>query len=144
MVMAKGIANGYPLSGIVSRKELMDKQKPGSMGGTYAGNAVSTAAGIACAQVMQDENVLENVAKQSKVIFGMLNELKADKEIGNAIAEVRGLGLMVGIEFNSPTDPYTPSASGAAIPANMAARVQAKCLEKDMLTLTTSVYQCIR
>lgn len=51
---------------------------------------------------------------------------------------------MVGIEFNSPTDPYTPSASGKAIPANMASRVQAKCLEQDMLTLTTSVYQCIR
>lgn len=51
---------------------------------------------------------------------------------------------MVGIEFNSPTDVYTPSASGAKIPANMASRVQNKCLEQDMLTLTTSVYQCIR
>ena len=50
LVMAKGIANGFPLSGIVSRKELMDTQKPGSMGGTYAGNAVSCAAGIAVAE----------------------------------------------------------------------------------------------
>ncbi|KAK4049261.1 hypothetical protein OIV83_004197 [Microbotryomycetes sp. JL201] len=144
MVMAKGIANGFPLSGIVSRKELMDKQKPGSMGGTYAGNAVSCAAGIACAEVMQEEKVLDNVAERSKEFFGMLNELKDDKEIGNAIAEVRGLGLMIGVEFNSPTDSLTPSKTGAKIPANMAARVQAKCLEKDMLTLTTSVYQCLR
>lgn len=94
LVMAKGIANGFPLSGIVSRKELMDKQKPGSMGGTYAGNCISTAAGIACAEVMQDEKILDNVAARGKEIFGMLNELKADKEIGNAIAEVRGLGLV--------------------------------------------------
>ena len=79
MVMAKGIANvrldksnashradrvndqGYPLSGIVTRKELADKQPPGSMGGTYAGNAVSCAAGVACAKVMKEDQILENV-----------------------------------------------------------------------------------
>lgn len=61
MVMAKGIANGFPLSGIVSKKELMDKQGPGSIGGTYAGNAVACAAGVACADVMRDENILTNV-----------------------------------------------------------------------------------
>ncbi|ORY88437.1 pyridoxal phosphate-dependent transferase [Leucosporidium creatinivorum] len=144
MVIAKGIANGFPLSGIVSRKELMDLQKPGSMGGTYAGNAVSCAAAVAVQEVFEEEKILDNVAARGEELFGLLHELKADKEIGNTIAEVRGLGLMVGIEFNSPTDPYTPSASGAKIPANMASRVQNKCLEQDMLTLTTSVYQCIR
>jgi len=61
MVMAKGIANGFPLSGIVSRKEIMDKQTPGAMGGTYAGNAVACAAGVACAEVMKSENILDNV-----------------------------------------------------------------------------------
>jgi 4-aminobutyrate aminotransferase len=53
MVFAKGVANGFPLSGIVSKKEFMDKMKPGTMGGTYAGNAVSCAAAIACAKVMK-------------------------------------------------------------------------------------------
>lgn len=94
MVMAKGIANGFPLSGIVSRKDLMDKQKPGSMGGTYAGNAVSCAAGIACAEIMQEERVLDNVAERSKEFFAMLDELKQDKDVGPTIAEVRGLGLV--------------------------------------------------
>lgn len=80
MVMAKGIANvsghlllcrvakltqifeqGFPLSGIVTRKELADTQPPGSMGGTYAGNAVSCAAGVACADVMKNDKILENV-----------------------------------------------------------------------------------
>lgn len=51
---------------------------------------------------------------------------------------------MIGIEFNNPTDPYTSAAPGQQIPANIASRVQAKCLEKDVLTLTTSVYQTIR
>ncbi|KAL0945288.1 hypothetical protein HGRIS_000794 [Hohenbuehelia grisea] len=61
LVIAKGLANGFPLSGVVSRKELTDKLKPGSMGGTYAGNAVSCAAAVAVVDAMQEENVLENV-----------------------------------------------------------------------------------
>lgn len=61
LVMAKGIANGFPLSGIAASKVLMDKQAPGTMGGTYAGNAVACAAGVACAEVMKEENILANV-----------------------------------------------------------------------------------
>lgn len=117
MVMAKGIANGFPLSGIVSRKELMDLQKPGSMGGqsycsasppfsltglniglyfsgTYGGNPVACAAGIACAEIMRDDGILENVNARSKEIFATLNALKDDKETGYLIAEVRGFGLV--------------------------------------------------
>jgi 4-aminobutyrate aminotransferase len=60
MVMAKGIASGYPLSAIVSRKELMDKQPPGSMGGTFAGSAISCAAAIATLQVFEEERILDN------------------------------------------------------------------------------------
>jgi 4-aminobutyrate aminotransferase len=72
----------------------------------------------------------------------MLRELQADPKIGDTIAEVRGLGLMVGVEFKSPTDPYTPAQG--KVPAKMASRVQNKCLEKDLLTLTTSVYETMR
>ncbi|KAG6816562.1 hypothetical protein H0H93_007955, partial [Arthromyces matolae] len=61
MVMAKGLANGFPLSGVVSRKELFDKFKPGALGGTYAGNAVSCAAAVAVADVFKSEKILENV-----------------------------------------------------------------------------------
>ena len=61
MTMAKGLANGFPLSGVVSRKELTDKLKPGSMGGTYAGNAVACAAAVAVADAFKEEKILENV-----------------------------------------------------------------------------------
>lgn len=60
MVMAKGIASGYPLSGIVSRKELMDRQPAGSMGGTYAGNAIACAAAKATLDVFDKEKLLDN------------------------------------------------------------------------------------
>ncbi|GAA5901042.1 hypothetical protein JCM8208_007601 [Rhodotorula glutinis] len=142
MVIAKGIANGFPLSGIVSRKELMDKQPAGSQGGTYAANAVSCAAACAVQDAFKTEGVFENIEARSQEIFGLFNELKADPVVGDTIAEVRGLGLMVGVEFKSPTDRYTPAQG--KVPANMASRVQNKCLEKDLLVLTTSVYQTIR
>ncbi|KEF62262.1 4-aminobutyrate aminotransferase [Exophiala aquamarina CBS 119918] len=128
LVMAKGIANGFPLSGIVSRKELMDTQKPGSMGGTYAGNAVSCAAGIAVAKAFKDENILENVNVRGKELLGMLQKAKADHT--DMVYDVRGLGLMLACEFVGG--------------GGYAAKVQAKCMEKDMLILTTSIYDTLR
>jgi 4-aminobutyrate aminotransferase len=62
LIMAKGLANGYPLSGIVSRKELMDTVDPGAFGGTYAGNAVACAAGVAAQEVYQMGDIEKNVA----------------------------------------------------------------------------------
>lgn len=61
LVMAKGLANGYPLSGIVSSKELMDTVDPGAFGGTYAGNAVACAAGVAAQDVYQTGEIERNV-----------------------------------------------------------------------------------
>lgn len=61
MTIAKGLANGFPLSGVVSKKEYTDKLKPGSMGGTYAGNAVACAAAVAVADAFKEEKILENV-----------------------------------------------------------------------------------
>ena len=53
-------------------------------------------------------------------------------------------GKMIGIEFNSPSSPYTPPRHGKQIPIKIASRVQAKCLEKDVMILTTSVFETIR
>lgn len=94
MVMAKGIANGFPLSGIVANKALFDTQTPGSMGGTYGGNAVACAAGIACADVMREDKILDNVNARSTQLLETLNQLKTDPVTGPLIAEVRGLGLV--------------------------------------------------
>ena len=69
MVIAKGIANGFPLSGIVSTRELMNKMPKGSLGGTYTGNAVSCAAGVECANIMAEENILDNVNERFVKIF---------------------------------------------------------------------------
>ena len=128
MVMAKGIANGFPLSGIVSRKELMDTQAPGSMGGTYAGNAVSCAAGIAVAKAFREERILENVNARGAEMSSMLKDMKSKH--GSMVHDVRGLGLMQAIEFVGGQ--------------GYASKVQAKCMENDMLILTTSIYDTLR
>jgi len=164
LVMAKGIANGYPLSGIVTRKELADKQPPGSMGGTYAGNAVSCAAGVACAEVMKNDKILENVAARSEQLLAGLQELQSSPKTGHLFADVRGLGLMIGVEFATPAPAFgqrlpgganqsdNPAiiaasgdvGSGKAVASKAASRVAAKCIEKGMFILTTSVYETIR
>ncbi|KAI9046482.1 hypothetical protein LZ554_009229 [Drepanopeziza brunnea f. sp. 'monogermtubi'] len=130
MIMAKGIANGFPLSGIVASKELMDLQKPGSMGGTYAGNAVSCAAGVAVAKAFKDEKILQNVEARGSELRGALEAAWKDPKTGKMIYDVRGLGLMLAMEC-------TPG-------KGFASKIQAKCMEKDMLVLTTSIYDTLR
>lgn len=130
LIMAKGIANGFPLSGIASRKELMDQQKPGSMGGTYAGNAVSCAAGIAVAKAFQEERILENVVARGKELMDVLRAAQKDDRTAKIVYDVRGLGLMLALECQ-PGHGY-------------ASKIQAKCMAKDMLVLTTSIYDTIR
>ena len=130
LVMAKGIANGFPLSGIVSRKELMDMQKPGSMGGTYGGNAVACAAAVAVTKAFQEEKVLENVNVRGEELRATLKAAQDGPSTGHMIYDVRGLGLMLALEC-VPGKGY-------------ALKIQAKCMEKDMLLLTTSIYDTLR
>jgi len=128
MIYAKGVASGMPLSGIVSTQEIMSKQPPGSMGGTYAGNAVSCAAAVATLDVFKEENILQNVKERSKQLFTGLNALK--EKYPKIIGDVRGLGLMVGVEFN-----YKET---------VASKVSKLCMANNLLLLTCSIFDTIR
>ncbi|KAF8513095.1 acetylornithine aminotransferase [Hysterangium stoloniferum] len=144
MVMAKGIANGFPLSGIVSTKALMDTQGPGSVGGTYAGNAVACAAGVACAEVMKEENILANVEARSSELFAALEQLRTGAKTAPYIADVRGQGLMVAVEFTCPGKTKNDPANGTSDISGLASKVASICHEKGMLILTTSIFEVIR
>jgi len=99
VVMAKGIASGMPLSGILASRDLLAKFAPGSHGGTYGGNAVSCAAALATLDVFEDEGL---VARAETLGHRLLNGLR-DAAVGHShVAELRGRGLMVGIEFADP------------------------------------------
>lgn len=130
LVMAKGIANGFPLSAIASRKELMDMQKPGSMGGTYGGNAVACAAGVAVLDTFKKESILDNVNARGNELRKILADAQADAKTSKIVHDVRGLGLMLALECQPGN--------------NYASRIQAKCMEKDLLVLTTSIYDTLR
>ncbi len=96
VVMAKGIASGMPLSGIMARRELLDRFAPGSHGGTYGGNAVACAAAVATLDVIESEGLLANAARQGERLLAGIREAA---EGHSCVAEVRGRGLMIGIEL---------------------------------------------
>ena len=124
IVIAKGIASGLPLSGVLSPLSLMEKWTPGSHGGTYGGNAVAAAAAVATIQTIRAENLLENARTQgSKLIEG----LRSLQDRYPAIGDVRGLGLMIGVEFRDADG--NPDKS-------MAKAVQKACFEERLMLLT--------
>lgn len=148
LVFAKGIANGFPLSGIASSKELMDRQKPGSMGGTYAGNAVACAAATATIRVFRDEKILDNVAARSKQIFSFLQDLKSSgSKAGGMIEDIRGSGLMVGVQFANPElqrDSANTASRNAQSQPQLAPKIVQECVKRNMLLLSTSAFDVLR
>jgi 4-aminobutyrate aminotransferase len=106
----------------------MAKWHPGSHGGTYGGNIVACAAAVATLQAMRDENMIENAASMGVLLMSGLRRLQEDHpEIG----DVRGLGLMLGTEFTSPTGaPWTERAKAVAH----------ACLDKDLMLITCGAW----
>lgn len=128
VVTAKGLASGFPLSGIAASADLMAKAWPGSQGGTYGANAVACAAAVATLDVIRDENLVENSAQRGAQLKEAL-QLVADKH--EAITDVRGLGLMIGNEFrdaHGKPDPVT------------AAAVQQEAARRGLLLLTCGAW----
>jgi 4-aminobutyrate aminotransferase len=101
MAVAKGIASGLPLSGVFSRLDLMKKWPTGSHGGTYGGNALAMAAGVATIKAMKEEKMLENANARGLQLQTGLRKLQEEYP---QIGDVRGLGLMIGSEFEVDGD----------------------------------------
>lgn len=97
--MAKGIASGFPFAALGTRRELDDRWPTGSHGGTYAGNAIGCAAALATIEVLREPGFLDNVLARGEQLQAGIRELQREHDV---IAQVRGLGLMVGTEFHDP------------------------------------------
>ncbi|CAB4848324.1 MAG: aminotransferase class III-fold pyridoxal phosphate-dependent enzyme [Actinobacteria bacterium] len=95
--MAKGIASGFPFAALGTRRELDDKWPKGSHGGTYGGNPMGCAAALATIELMTDPAFLANVNARGEQLQAGIRELQRDYP---TITQVRGLGLMVGTEFD--------------------------------------------
>jgi 4-aminobutyrate aminotransferase len=96
MTSAKGLASGMPLSGVFSSTAIMKKVDVGSIGGTYGGNTVACAAGVATIKAMRDEKLLENATERGIQLVTGLRKLQEEYP---QIGDVRGKGLMIGTEF---------------------------------------------
>lgn len=110
MAIAKGIANGFPLSATVASQELMSKWLPGAHGTTYGGNPIACAAALAVLEVIEEENLLENCRIMGKRLLEGFSKLKEKYAL---IGEVRGLGLMVAMELIHPGSDKIPNGTAA-------------------------------
>lgn len=128
LITAKGLASGFPLSGIAAPADLMHRVRPGSQGGTYGGNAVACAAACATLDVIADEGLVANAAAMGARLRAGLEDVATKTP---AIGDVRGLGLMLANEFTGPDgEPDTATA----------VRAQQAAAEAGLLLLTCGPY----
>jgi len=132
MVMAKGIASGLPLSGILAREDVMAAWKPGVHGGTYGGNVVACAAANATLDVIEDEGLVANARERGAQFLAGLRELGARHR---AVGDVRGLGLMLALELVRPDD-----GDGRVPDADLTKKIQAEALDRKLIVLTAGSY----
>jgi 4-aminobutyrate aminotransferase len=129
MTTAKSLAGGLPLSAVTGRAEVMDAPAPGGLGGTYAGNPLAIAAAHAVLDVMQEERLVERANRLGGELRERLLGLQARVP---QLAEVRGLGAMLAVEFCQP--------GGNTPDPDFAKKVQARALERGLVLLTCGVY----
>lgn len=96
MTVAKSVAGGLPLSAVIGKANIMDAPLPGGLGGTYAGNPLACAAGLAVLDVIQQEGLIERAQRIGDFMTSRLKDLQARFP---CIGEVRGLGAMVACEL---------------------------------------------
>jgi 4-aminobutyrate aminotransferase len=110
MAIAKGIANGFPLSATVASRDIMGRWLPGAHGTTFGGNPVACAAALKVLEVFKEEQVLENCRKMGTLF---LDGLKKIQQSYPFIGDVRGKGLMVALEIVKPDGNKTPDGEKA-------------------------------
>jgi 4-aminobutyrate aminotransferase / (S)-3-amino-2-methylpropionate transaminase / 5-aminovalerate transaminase len=123
MVLAKGIADGFPLSATIARADIADALRPGEHLSTFGGNPVSCAAAIANIDVMFDEDLPGQSRRKGEYVLGQLHEMAAEHP---AIGDVRGIGLMIGVELVTDRASRQPAAAQAG-------KIRALCREAGVL-----------
>jgi 4-aminobutyrate aminotransferase-like enzyme len=129
VVLAKAIANGLPLSAIVASRSLMERWGRSAHGSTYGGNPVACAAGIAVRETIATEGLVANGAARGAELRDGLDRIAAEEP---RIGDVRGRGLMVGVELVTDRATRDPDAM-------LAKAAIAKAADLGLLVLTCGV-----
>jgi len=123
MAVAKGIADGFPLSGFIAREDVADSFRPGDHLSTFGGNPVSCAAALANIRVLEEEGLVGAAAEKGEWFMERLGDLASNHGV---IGEVRGKGLMIGVELVKDRGSREPA-------AEQGKRVRQACLERGVL-----------
>jgi len=135
ITVAKSIAAGLPLSGVIGRAEIMDAPGDSAIGGTYVGNPVAQAAALAVLDVIEEEGLVARADAIGETIRG---RMLGWQERWDAIGDVRGLGAMLAIELVSDRGSKTPD-------AEIASKIVEEAAARGLLLLKSGIYSnCIR
>ncbi|HEY2661607.1 MAG TPA: 4-aminobutyrate--2-oxoglutarate transaminase [Caulobacteraceae bacterium] len=131
VTVAKSLAGGFPLSGVIGRAKLMDAADPGGLGGTYAGSPPACAAALAVLDVIEEEKLLERAESLGARARARLHTLSQRNDV-MPIAGVRGPGSMVAFDM--------VVSRGAHEPLGEASKLAAKALGGGLLLLSCGIY----
>ena len=135
LVVAKSIAAGLPLSGVLGKAEIMDAPGDSAIGGTYVGNPVAQAAALAVLDVFEEDALVERAAALGETIR---SRMLTWQERWDAVGDVRGLGVMLAIELVRDRDSKEPA-------ADIASAIIEAAAETGLLLLKSGIYSnCIR
>jgi 4-aminobutyrate aminotransferase/(S)-3-amino-2-methylpropionate transaminase len=129
VIVAKSLAAGMPLAAVVGKQEIMDSVHSWGLGGTYGGNPVACAAGLAVLDAFEEENMLAKSVALGEKLKARFEKWQKDFSI---IGEIRGLGAMLGLEFVKGAD-KEPAADEAK-------QLTAYCLGQGLLILVCGTY----
>lgn len=127
ITVAKSLGGGLPLSGVIGRAPVMDAIAPGGLGGTYAGNPVACASALGVIAAIDDEGILARADEVAARIRARLDKMAQEHP---EVAEVRGLGAMLAIEFMRDGQPAP----------DVAAALSRQCLENGLILLSCGLY----
>ena len=132
ITIAKSMAGGFPLSGVIGRAEIMDSAEPGGLGGTYAGSPVACAAALAVLDVMAEEKLLARANAMGARIKARLATIAARNDVV-PITAIRGNGAMIGFDIVKSRGSYEPDADATK-------RVTTAALEGGLILLSCGVF----
>lgn len=132
ITVAKSMAGGYPLAGVIGRADVMDAMDPGGLGGTYGGNPVACAAALAAIEAIEDEGLLARSTAMGETLKARFAEIGA-RAAPYRFWDIRGLGAMVAVEFVTDFDSATPD-------ADFTKRIIAHALKRGLLLLSCGMH----
>lgn len=131
MTIAKSLAGGFPLSGVIGKAEIMDAAEPGGLGGTYAGSPLGCAAALAVLEVIKEEKLVERANVIGARIKARLETIAKRNDVC-PISDIRGPGAMIAFDLVKTRGSYEPDPDAAK-------KVLAKAKEKGLILLSCGV-----